>query len=181
MEQSILPFFGCAPSQAHEGRCQVGSRIYESEPGLRDINLGVVSHGNGYDQLENGERKDNRTKATPGDWSSQKVGIGKETQPWGERRGSQRGKKGRQGIVKPSEGGAVLWESGGQLGVATVPLTAKRPDLIRTDRASLNLATLKPPRAATRVTFGVKVGWDKEMHGGKAGNTYEDNSLEKCV
>ena len=82
--------------------------------------------------------------------------------------------------MKPNEGGAVLWESGGQLGVATVPLTAKRPNLIRTDRASLTLATLKP-RMATRVTFWAKVRWDKEMHGGKAETAYEDNSFEKCV
>lgn len=37
------------------------------------------------------------------------------------------------------------------------------------------------PEMVTRVTFGAKVRWDKEMHGGKAETAYEDNSFEKCV
>lgn len=54
-ERSIVPSWTCSIGDdcgACRGRCQVGSRIYESELGLGiwvgDINLGVVSHGNGY-------------------------------------------------------------------------------------------------------------------------------------
>lgn len=57
----------------------------------------------------------------------------------------------------------------------------KKSNSIRTDRASLNLATLEPPRTATRVTFWAKVGWEKEMHDGKTETTSKDNSFKKCV
>lgn len=61
-ERSVVPFWSHSIGDdcgACRGRCQVGSRIYESEVGLGiwvgGINLGVVSHGVGYYSLVKGD------------------------------------------------------------------------------------------------------------------------------
>lgn len=74
-ERSIVPFWTRSIGDdcgACRRRCQVGSRIYESELGLGvwvgDINLGVVSYGNGYSALGKGDRERREEPWTrPGD------------------------------------------------------------------------------------------------------------------
>lgn len=111
MQQSIAPFWTCSIRDVGtcKGRCRVDRWIYESELGLgiwaRDINLGVVSHGNGYYRLVRRERE---KEAQDQVWGSQRSEGGEmRNLRWRKGRGSQRRKASRGGHPEPQRGEAL--------------------------------------------------------------------------
>lgn len=98
------------------------------------MNLGVVSHGNGYDQLVKGEREDKRAEGQA--WRLQpSEGTNRKRYPTVG--GTERKLEREEDKTEPIKE-AVLWESGGQLGHGHSATHIKRPKVVRTDGLPLS-------------------------------------------